>query len=184
MKKLLLMVILLCVANISLHAQNVTVTLSIAAGSGIATGTSIPLLSFKIGAVQPTLTTYVGAPATAAKSQFTPLTLYKNIDATTPLLFLDCALGKSIPNVTLTVYQNSAVLFQIILEKVYISTINDDSTNSDGGSPLETFSLSYGTIGWQYLPAGGPPVNGGFDLITNRPVGWSQLQNSIGSSSD
>jgi type VI secretion system Hcp family effector len=177
------MMILWCGASISLHAQVVTVTISFAASSGIATGTSIQLSSFKIGATQPPIATYAGAAASAAKSQFTPLTLYKNIDATSPILFLDCALGKPIKNATLTVYQDSTPIFQILLEGVFISTINDDSTYSNGGPPLETFSLSYGIIGWQYIPPTGPTVNAAFNLETNTNLSFSQVLNSVDPSS-
>jgi type VI secretion system Hcp family effector len=179
MKKLLLLMILWSAANISLHAQTVTVTISFAANSGIATGTSIQLSSFKIGATQPPLTTYVGAAASAAKSQFTPLTLYKNIDATSPMLFLDCALGKPIKNATLTVFQDSTPIFQILLEGVFISSINDDSTMSNGGPPLESFSLSYGIIAWAYIPPSGPAETAAFNLETNTNLSFSQVLNSV-----
>jgi type VI secretion system secreted protein Hcp len=168
----------LCGMTVSLHAQ-VTVAISFDPGSGIASGSAIQLSTFKIGTVQPGISVYAGGGSSAGKSQFTPLTLYKNIDATTPLLFLDCALGKKIKSATLTVSQDSVVLFQILMEGVAISSVNEDSTYSDGGPPLETVALSYTKIGWQYTPSSGPPVNGGFDLQTNVVATWSQLVNQI-----
>jgi len=185
MKRLFVVMLCLFGVSIAVHAQSVGVTITFDAGSGIASGSAIQLASFKIGAVQPQLSLYTGGGASAGKSQFTPLTLYKTIDETTPLLFLDCALGKLIKGATLTVTQNPqqapVVLFQILLYGVFISSVNDDNTNSDGGPPFETVTLSYQKIGWQYTPpGGGNPVNGAFDNVRNIQESWSQLLNQVG----
>jgi len=161
-----------------LSAQNITVTFS-GGANGINNGNPIPLLSFKIGTQQQSIVNLAGGGASAAKSQFTPLTLYKNVDQTTPQIFIACAMGKPIKNALLTVSSQGnadTVYFQIALENVYISTVNDDSTNSDGGPPFESFSLSYGKIGWNYMPpAGGTPLQSGFDIIKNVAVNFSSL---------
>jgi len=160
-----------------LLAQNITVTFG--GTNGINNGNPIALLSFKIGAQQESIVALAGGPAGAARSQFTPLTLYKNVDQTTPQIFIACAMGKQIKNALLTVSSQGeadTVYFQIALENVYISTVNDDSTNSDGGPPFESFSLSYSKIGWNYMPqGGGTPLQSGFDIIKNVPVTFSSL---------
>jgi type VI secretion system secreted protein Hcp len=156
-------------------AQTVTVTFD--STSGINGGGPVSLLSFKIGAQQAGLLSQAGTGASAGKSQFTPLTLYKNVDQTTPQLFISCATGKLIKHALLTVSGDTGqIFFQIALENVFIASINDDSTNSDGGIPFETFTLSYSKIGWEYLPTeGGQPVAGGFDVIRNVSVPFSSL---------
>jgi type VI secretion system secreted protein Hcp len=155
-----------------LFAQTITVTFD----STINSGNPLALLSFKIGAQQAGLLSQAGSGASAGKSQFTPLTLYKNVDQTTPELFIACATGKQIKHALLTVSGDTGqIFFQVALENVYIASINDDSTNDDGGIPFETFTLSYSKIGWEYTPPEGTPVQGGFDVIRNVSVPFSSL---------
>jgi type VI secretion system secreted protein Hcp len=160
-----------------LLAQTVTVTISFPGTTALNGGNPIQLLSFKIGAQQATQLNLAGTGASAGKSQFTTLTLYKGIDQTTPELFIACATGKLIKSAMLTVSStDSGIFFQVALQNVYISTINDDSTNSDGGPPCESFSLSYSKIGWQYTPPDqGAPLAGGFDIIKNVSIPYASL---------
>jgi type VI secretion system secreted protein Hcp len=178
MKALAIAFLLLLGVQCGLFAQTITITFD--STSGINGGNPISLVSFKIGAQQAGLLTQAGSGASAGKSQFTPLTLYKGVDQTTPELFIACATGKLIKHALLTVSgDTSQVFFQIALENVYIASINDDSTNDDGGIPFETFTLSYSKIGWEYLPTeGGTPVAGGFDVIKNVSVPFTGLLSS------
>jgi type VI secretion system secreted protein Hcp len=166
----------------ALLAQTITVTIAFDSSSGINNGNPISVLTFKIGAVQPQLSTYSGGGASAGKSQFTPLMVFKNIDGNSPILFLDCATGKLIKDAILTVSgsgDSGQTYFQIALKDVYIASINDDSTDADGGEPYETFTLSYREIGWQYSSSGDESVvNGGFDVIKNAAVNWNQITNA------
>lgn len=134
----------------------------------------IEALSFSISALQGGLTTFVGGAGSAAKSQFSPLTIFKEIDKTSPMLFINCALGKKIPTVTLILSDNSAPeapptdYFKIVLTNVVISSVNDNQA-VNGELPLESVSFAYQKIQWTFTPKGGvSPVTGAFDILTNK----------------
>jgi type VI secretion system secreted protein Hcp len=143
-------------------------------GESNATGhtNEIVAISYKIGAQQTGLTNFVGGGGGAGKSQFTPLTVYKIVDLTSPALFVACALGKPIPSVTLSVAKNVDVpvdYFKIILTNVVISSVSDSGEASEANNaPIEAVSFSYQKIQWVFTPTGGGvEIGTGFDVKKN-----------------
>lgn len=130
--------------------------------------------------------------AAASKPVFAPLRVFKYIDKATPILLVQCALGKRIPKVTLSLSSPNLALaaggagalapayapgdfFKIVLTDVFISSINDGTDTTDSsGNLLETVVFEYARVEWTYTPAnpnGGPgtPITRGWDVKTNRP---------------
>jgi type VI secretion system secreted protein Hcp len=183
MKPLLLALAAFVGLPYALHAQTITETVTFDSSSGINSGSAITLMSFKLGVQQSGLVTMAGGGGSASKSQFTPVTLFKTIDQTTPELFLACALGKVIKSATISAVSDNGqtapvTFFQIVIKNVIVSSVNDDGSDSDGGTPfLETIALSYGQIEWLYTPvSGGLQTLGGFDVKRNISLPFTSFQ--------
>ena len=123
------------------------------AGESIAQGHAgeIDIAAFDVGIIG-------GPPApgggTSGPPQFRDLGLTKMLDKASPLLMLKCAQGATIADATLTCRKASAdpvVFYRILLKGVRVTNI---STGGSAGSgvPMETFSLSYDEIEWEYTP--------------------------------
>ncbi len=139
--------------------------------------TDIPALSVSFGAMQQGLNAAGGA-ASAAKAQLSTVTLQKLVDKTSPLLFIDCALGTRIATATITIRTTLASgtvdNLHVTLGNVLISNYHVDAADGDNGV-MESISLSYTTMLISFTPVdanGGTsaPISRTFNVITNKQV--------------
>ncbi|MEA3187934.1 MAG: type secretion system secreted protein Hcp [Chthoniobacter sp.] len=137
----------------------------------------IDVLTFKIGMQQRGLA-LAGGAASAAKSDFLPLSVFKAIDKSSPALFVACASGQHIPTATLVIRDTNRPspqeYFKIELTDVLVSSLNEngDATDSNG-TLVETVSLSFTKLQWTFFPtqaSGQQTVHGGFDLKGNKKL--------------
>lgn len=138
----------------------------------------INVVSFRAGVMQRGLN-LAGGAASAATSDFKPLSIYKFIDQASPKLFLACATGLHAPTATLTVRKSASRPFDffiIRLTDVIVSNVNADADTTDAnGTLVETVALSYTRIEWTFIPqqddgSAGTPVIGGFDVRGNKKL--------------
>ena len=160
---------------------NISVFLKLEGVDGESTETGhvgeIDAVSFKAGVFDPTLTTFAGGGASRAK--FNPITVFKVVDKSSPVLFLACATGKHFATATLSITrlfnEVPVTFFKIVLSDVIISSINVEGNENDtGDSLMEPVTLSYSKIQWSFISKNseGTPVTvtGGWDLRLNRPL--------------
>lgn len=121
-----------------------------------------------------------GAPATG-KPVFTPLTIKKNVDKASPLLYKGCAAGTVYATVVIDVCRatgDNTPYLNYKLENVVIAGIGIASTKiSDVDDvPIETISFAAGRITKTFTPTdaktGKPGANvvGGYDRIQNSVI--------------
>jgi len=184
MKKLFAALVIILGFCASVYAQQGdTIFIAFDSGAGIASGKAIQLANFKLGAKNPLSIGSASAGAGIGKPEFGPITFYKTVDTWSPQLFLACALGKHIQSAMVTVYTNGVTpVFEVALGNVYITSVNDDSTNDEGGIPLENFSVTYSKIGWKYIPQGGQTVQSAFDVVRNTPISFNNIGAPVPSS--
>jgi type VI secretion system secreted protein Hcp len=115
-----------------------------------------------------------GGGAGAGKATFQDFTFVKNMDRSSPLLFVKAATGEHIKEVVLTgevAGKRGQKFMEIKMSDVLISSYQQGG--SDGGVPTDTFSLNFAKIEFKYYPADksgalGGPVAGGWDLKENK----------------
>jgi type VI secretion system secreted protein Hcp len=138
--------------------------------------TEINAVSFNMGVVleggDP-----VGGGGALGKPNFTPLTVFKFIDETSPQLFVAAAMGEHFRSATLVVRKsgpNPFTFYRIVLNDVLISSVKDNASATDqNGNLLEQITLKYGRICWTFIPqnADGSPGSSFtrcFDLRSQR----------------
>jgi type VI secretion system secreted protein Hcp len=130
-------------------------------------GSSIPILSYSLGASNPTTIGSGGGGAGSGKVTFSSLNLMKTIDASSAKLILDCAQGKHLAQASFTAqWGTGSASAKIVydLEDVFVESIQQ----SGGGiAPTESLSLAYGKIRWTYTDATGT-FTGGWDIEANQ----------------
>lgn len=186
----LLSLIVAASADIFLKFTSAPGTPAIVGEATLASGheNEIVAVSFKAGVFQKGQELAKGSGASAGKSEFKPVTVFKYIDKASAGLFLACATGARYPTVTLTVSNPESTpafasppnrpvgdYFRIVLNDVFVTSINQDADATDSFDNLvETVELTYQKIFWYYTPAsgGGPSVaiKGGFDVVKNKPL--------------
>ena len=110
------------------------------------------------------------------------LTLTKRIDKSSPLLFSEACVGKSLPSVKLDICQTDdslnpytqLTLNNVIVSSYELSSIKEDEPSSKSNLhsqawPMEKISLSYDRIEIKYIPYGTDnkpqsPIPAGYDL--------------------
>jgi type VI secretion system secreted protein Hcp len=110
----------------------------------------IEVLSFGIGVSQPSSGPSGTGGRGASRADFSPFTITKLVDLSSPDLFQYCALGKHIAKLKLEVCQETGdkiPFVEVELENVMVSGVS----NSGGGSdrPYETVSFVYDKIKWK-----------------------------------
>lgn len=123
----------------------------------------IDIQSFSMGIVAPAGA--VGAP------QFSDLALTKYLDKASPILMLKCAQGARIGTAVLTcksVGEKPVDFYVIRLKDVVVTSISVSGA-AGGDRPMESLSLSYAEIEWEYVPTTetgttGTPVRTSWDL--------------------
>ncbi len=161
----------------------------------------IDVLSFSWGVSQPAfkMAIGVGAGTGSARAAFKPLTIIKQVDKASPLLFRQSANGRRIPSATLEVVlrlegdRAGHVLYAYKFEEILVTSVSVSGETSDdtgaatdrpsasattgGGDdrPLESVTLNYSRMQVTYTgiqPDGtaAPPIRAGWDLKVNKPL--------------
>ncbi|MEA3213492.1 MAG: type secretion system secreted protein Hcp [Chthoniobacter sp.] len=144
----------------------------------------IDALSFSFGTGQTGLT-MAGGTASPAKAQFSPLQVIKRPDKASPMLFLNCAIGKVIPTARITFRRTNSGdpqdFFILDLTNVLISSYQVSGAEDD---PLtESIGLSYLAIKVTFRPTQngqlGPPISTSFNVVRNKPGDETTAGSSI-----
>jgi len=137
----LLLAIFVCLSFQSRAAYTASLAISGVSGPG-ANGT-IPVLSYSFG-----VSKYGGSPS------FSPVSVSKVLDLTSPLLAFQCAKGVTNSTAVLTVVNSATgnTLYTVSLGNV---SIISDQISGGSDVPDESVSLNYNTIAWTYQPTDG-----------------------------
>jgi len=120
----------------------------------------------------------VGGGGAAGKASFADFSFTHRVDRASPLLWKACATGQSIRTVTLSVARSGAVAqdyLTIKFSEIRVTSVALADTALDTQPALESVSLSYAKVDYQYRPQNpngsmGAPVVFKFDLKKNRPL--------------
>lgn len=134
----------------------------------------IEILSYSWGVSQQQGSSSAGGGAGAGKATFQDISFVKNLDKSSPLLFVKTATGEHIKEVVLTgelAGKKGQKFLEIKMTDVLISSYQQ--SGSDGSVPTDSFSLNFAEIEFKYYPMSrdgtlGAPVTGGWDLKENR----------------
>ncbi len=117
--------------------------------------------------------TAVGVPV-QTKPVFGALTITKTLDLASPVLMEDCAVSQPITSAVLSFQSQlgiQPVFYTITLANGFVTSVNSSGSTADG-RPLETITLIYNKITWEYqqLDQNGNPVGSrvkhSYDLST------------------
>lgn len=116
----------------------------------------------------------------SGKSDFSQLTLVKDVDQATPALGLACASGRRIDEVLIEFTQplpeRRAKYLRIVLKDVIVTSVMPLLISQPNGSiHVEEVSLHYGQITWEYIPFDeygrpGAPIQGAWDIARDREI--------------
>lgn len=112
-----------------------------------------------------------------SRAVFQDLQISKRLDKSTPLLMLACAQGKHIPEVIITLRKAGEPpqkYYKVTMQDCIVSSYQTSANSGEGDRPMESFSLNYTKIKFEYTPfdaTGRPlePVIFGWDLELNKP---------------
>jgi type VI secretion system secreted protein Hcp len=134
----------------------------------------IEIFSFSNGASNPSSVAF-GTGSGAGKVDLSSISIQKQTDSASPLLFLNCCNGKHFSKGTLMVREaggdSKVVFYQYDLTQVFIDSISWGGAEG-GGKPSESLSLSYQQIVVTYFPQNADGTKG-----TKQVGGWSALTN-------
>jgi type VI secretion system secreted protein Hcp len=137
----------------------------------------IELLSFRHGAVQPVSSTASSAGGAAVgRVNFSPVTISKLVDKTSPKLWEACFTGKHIKKITIELCRAGGDKQKYLVIKMEQVLIADFEQGGSDDFPIETVSFFPGKITMDYIqqsredgtPAG--TVAAGWDLTQNKSV--------------
>lgn len=116
----------------------------------------IEILSFNHGVSQPISGASRTGGRTGGRADFQDFTIVKTMDKATPDLHMHCCNGKHIPKVEIEfclATEEKHTFMKYELEDVVISAVSPHGSAESGeNKPLETVSLAYGKIKWEYTP--------------------------------
>jgi type VI secretion system secreted protein Hcp len=139
------------------------------AGQLVINGKTIPILSYSVGASNPSTIGSAGGGAGAGKVSFSSLNLIKAVDANSPGFFTAVATGQHIAEATFTaqVGKNAASspTMTFKLENVFVESVQQ---SGGGGAASESLSLRFGKVTFTFTDASGT-TTGSWDLTTNTP---------------
>ncbi|MCL4180364.1 MAG: type VI secretion system tube protein Hcp [Verrucomicrobia bacterium] len=120
-----------------------------------------------------------GTGGGAGKVSMQDIHFTRRLDKASPLLMLACATGQHIPSAVLVCRKSGGDgkpvnYYKITLSDLIVSGVSTGGS-SDDDRPMETLSLNFAKIEWEYVPVNadggaGDPVRAGFDLRLNEPV--------------
>jgi type VI secretion system Hcp family effector len=108
-----------------------------------------------------------------------PFLVTKLIDRASPELFLDCAMGTTIPTVTLEMVRSTGgsvpqTFYKIVLSNVTVNNVGTSSAVDGAVVPTETLKLGYEKISITYWIQ-----NPNTGVLTQQPeVTWNFLENN------
>lgn len=133
------------------------------------------ILSFQLGDTNAIAHSGSGGPSVGRPSLFN-LVVVKEIDNTSPLLTLRCAMGQTIPKVTLVCAKRGPHpidFYKVTISEVLIAGVRvTGDVDAKSPLPVESISFNYRKVKWEYVPQNqngktGPPVTGEWDADTN-----------------
>ena len=107
----------------------------------------------------------------AARPEVGPLVIIKPLDKAMAALSNDCCISKHYAQVVLDVAKPSGskeVFFKYTLTDARVKSIR--TFTNDKGVLQQEVQLGFGKIQWYYTPSDGAPVQGGWDMNTNKPL--------------
>lgn len=134
----------------------------------------IAISAFSQGIAQP-----MGGAAIAhgghasGRADFSDITFSKRLDLASPMLALHCVEGKNITKATMELCRpagDKKVFLKITMENMIVSSIQSTgASHGDDPVPVETISLRFQKIQWEYTPideknTAGASVKSGWDL--------------------
>jgi type VI secretion system secreted protein Hcp len=135
----------------------------------------VELLSFSHGVAMQITGDVSNSERTSGKPNHQDMTVTKYLDATSPVLNQSCCEGKAYPKVDIIIGRNDSgkviELMRYTMQNCLISSI---SVGGGGGDkPVETVTLNYNQITWNYTPqkpeiGAEGNVNGKWSLSTNK----------------
>lgn len=136
----------------------------------------IEVQTFSVGVEQQGLVNFAtGAGGGASKSRFKPLMVVKRVDSSSPLLFINCAMGTKLKSAVITLVndlaESSEDFFKIVLTDVVIAAVSakgDVEVSDSTLTLMENVEISYTKIEWVFTDPSGTVIRGGFDVKTNK----------------
>lgn len=136
----------------------------------------IEILHYSFGVTQQGTMGYGGGGG-AGKANFQDLSFSKRIDKASPNLFVACATGKHIPEITLTVRKaggQQEEYLKVTMKDCIISSYHE--SGSEGAMPLEEIAFNFTEAKYEYKPQNadgtlGAAVTGGYNVKEQRKVG-------------
>lgn len=137
----------------------------------------IEVFSFSNGASNPSSVSF-GTGSGAGKVDLSSISLQKQLDKSSPLLFLACCKGTHIATGTMIVREatggdTTQTYFQYDMKEVFIDSISWGGA-AGGGKPSESLSVSFKSLQITYWPQ---KADGSLD--TKIPAGWDQSTNQV-----
>ncbi|HKG14294.1 MAG TPA: type VI secretion system tube protein Hcp [Pyrinomonadaceae bacterium] len=133
------------------------------------------LLSFSHGVAMQITGDISNSERTSGKPNHQDLTVTKYLDAASPVLTQSCCEGKAFPTVDIIIGRNdSGAVIELMRYTIKNALISSVSIGGGGGDkPVETLTLNYNQITWNYTaqkPEVGNEgnVNGKWNLSTNK----------------
>ena len=85
-------------------------------------------------------------------------------------LLLKLAQGGPLDSLTLSCVKaaNNALVYEIILEKVYFTSVQHSGSTGGDDRPAESVSVFYEKITWKYYPPTGLPITAFWNLKTTE----------------
>lgn len=115
----------------------------------------IEMLSFSQGVTQPVSAASRTGGRTGGRADFSDFVFQKVMDKATPELNKLCALGQHIATVNIELClasEEKHVFMKYELSDVIISSISVGGSQHDESRPIESVSLAFGKIKWEYTP--------------------------------
>jgi len=136
----------------------------------------IEIFSFSNGASNPSSVAF-GTGSGAGKVDLSSISLQKQLDTSSPTLFLSCCKGTHFATGTMVVREaagqnTTQVYFQYDMTECFIDSISWGGS-AGGGKPSESVSMSAKSLMVSYSPQ-----NSDGSLGTKIPAGWNQTTNS------
>jgi len=111
---------------------------------------------------------------TAERCEHGDMTFIKDIDSTSPSLWLSCSQGDTFKKVSIEFYRSSGKesikYLEIVLNNAIVSSVSPSVMGE--GLPTETFSLKYASVKWTYTIQGIDGKKG-----ASNPQMWSLSKN-------